>query len=86
MKKNMEFKVDYRRIKAERVAKGMTQEEMATRMGFNDRSAYAKRENGIVSVGADELADIASILEIPINNLYIFFTENVPERERKQEV
>ncbi|WEB70577.1 helix-turn-helix domain-containing protein [Aerococcus christensenii] len=74
--------LNLKRIKAERIAKGYTQEYMAEKMGFNNRSAYAKRENGIVNIGADELAQIAEILEIPSNQLSIFFTLSVPKRER----
>lgn len=70
------------RIKAERIAKGLTQDEMAEAMGFKSRAAYAKRENGIVGIGADELALISEILEIPLSNMHIFFKPNVPEKER----
>lgn len=74
--------VNHRRLKAERIAKGFTQDEMAEKMGWNSRTPYAKRENGIVSLSADELIKAATILEIPLNNLEIFFTKDVPERER----
>ena len=46
--------VDHLRIKAERIAKGLTQDEMAKALGWSDRARYAKRENGIVSFDADE--------------------------------
>ena len=74
--------VNYRRLKAERIAKGLTQDEMAKKMGWDSRTPYAKRENGIVSLSADELIRAATILDIPLNNLEIFFTKDVPERER----
>lgn len=74
--------VNYRRLKAERIARGLTQDEMAEKMGWNSRTPYAKRENGIVSLSADELIKAATILEIPLNNLEIFFTKDVPEKER----
>lgn len=70
------------RIKAERIAKGLTQDEMAEAMGFKSRAAYAKRENGIVGIGADELALISEILEIPLSDMHIFFKSNVPKKER----
>lgn len=75
--------IDLRRVKAERIAKGYTQDYMAEKMGFNSRAAYAKRENGIVSMGADELAQISEILDIPLTQMHIFFKRNVPEKERK---
>ena len=74
--------IDLRRIKAERIAKGYTQDEMAEKMGWKTRTPYAKRENGIVSIGADELAKIAEILDFSTDQLGIFFTPNVPEKER----
>lgn len=75
--------IDLRRLKAERIAKGFTQEEMAERMGWSTRTPYAKRENGLVTIGADELAKMASILGYTPDKLIIFFTSDVPERERR---
>ncbi|NEX51235.1 helix-turn-helix transcriptional regulator, partial [Lactococcus lactis] len=46
------------------------------------RAAYAKRENGIVSIGADELIKLASIFGYDKEDLGIFFKANVPEKER----
>ena len=74
--------VDLRRIKAERIAKGFTQDEMADMLGWKNRALYAKRENGIVSIGADELAKIAEVLGFSKDELGIFFTTNVPTKER----
>lgn len=74
--------VDLRRIKAERIAKGFTQDEMADMLGWKNRALYAKRENGIVSIGADELAKIAEVLGFSKDELGIFFTTNVPDKER----
>ena len=41
--------VNHLRIKAERIAKGLTQDDMAKALGWSDRARYAKRENGLVS-------------------------------------
>jgi len=74
------------RLRAERVAKGMSQDQMAQAMGWRTRTPYAKRENGIVTISATELVKMASILGYNANQLDLFFTQNVPERERpKQE-
>ena len=78
--------IDHRRLKAERVAKGLSQEEMAKLMGWDSRTPWAKRENGLVSIGADELAKAAEVLGIPMSNLSIFFTSDVPGKEQKQKV
>lgn len=74
--------LDLRRLKAERIAKGLTQDEMAEAMGWKTRTPYAKRENGIVGIGADELVKLAYILGYSENDLGIFFKVNVPEKER----
>ena len=76
--------LDLKRLKAERIAKGYTQDEMAKLAGWETRTPYAKRENGIVSIGADELATFAEILGYSSEELGIFFTKNVPEKERLQ--
>lgn len=74
--------LDLRRLRAERIAKGLTQDEMAEAMGWKTRTPYAKRENGIVGIGADELVKMAIILGYTENELGLFFTVNVPEKER----
>ena len=75
--------LDLRRIRAERVAKGLTQDDVAKKMGWKDRAAYAKRENGIVDIGANELIKIAEILGYSAKELNIFFTDAVLDKEQK---
>lgn len=72
--------LDLKRLKAERIAKGLTQDEMAQAMGWKTRTPYAKRENGIVGIGADELVKMANILGYNENELGIFFRVSVPEK------
>lgn len=73
--------LDLNRIRAERIAKGMTQDEVAKKMGWKTRTPYAKRENGIVAIGADELISLALIFGYTKDDLGIFFNLNVPEKE-----
>ena len=54
--------VNLKRLKAERIANDLTQDQMAEKMGWSTRTPYAKRENGLVAIGADELAKMATIL------------------------
>ena len=75
------LKLDLKRLKAERIASGLSQEEVAGKFG-KTRAWYAKRENGFVPVGADELASLAAMFNVGRENMGIFFTDNVPERER----
>lgn len=67
------------RLRAERTAKGLSQDEMAKKMGWKTRSPYAKRENGIVDIGANEFIKMAEILGYSSEELSIFFTANVPD-------
>lgn len=75
--------LDLMRLRAERVAKGLTQAQLAEKIGMK-RAAYAKRENGLVNMGADELAKIVDALGMSKNDIYIFFTNNVPKKERSK--
>ena len=67
------MKLNLKRLRAERIAKGMNQDEMAKAMGWHTRSSYAKRENGITSIDVNEFVKMASILGYGINQLGIFF-------------
>lgn len=78
--------LNLRRLKAERIASGMTQDQVAEAMGWKSRTPYAKRENGIVDIGANELIRLAEIFGYESDELHIFFKDNVPEKERKQKV
>ncbi|HHB4980039.1 TPA: helix-turn-helix domain-containing protein [Staphylococcus aureus] len=75
--------LNLKRLRAERIACGITQDEMAHKMGWKTRTPYAKRENGIVDIGANEFIKMAKILGYETNNLDIFFTNNVTGKERK---
>ena len=76
------MKLDLKRLRAERVACGLSQEDVAKKFG-KTRSWYAKRENGFVSIGADELAKIAGIFNIDDTRIAIFFNNNVPKKEQE---
>lgn len=77
IKRGASVAVDYLRVKAERIARGYTQDYMAKQLGWSDRARYAKRENGFVSFDADELAKVAEVLGISKDDIGIFFTYNV---------
>lgn len=75
------MKVDLLRVKAERVAKGYTQTQMAERMGLA-RDQYNKRENGRISFSADELITLANLLGYNKDEIGIFFKQIVPETQQ----
>ncbi|MEK3993664.1 helix-turn-helix transcriptional regulator [Psychrobacillus sp. FSL K6-2365] len=70
----MEF--NYNRLKAERVAKGLTVQDMADALGIT-KGAYSKKENGKITVTVEDFALISNKLEIPLEQISIFFTLNV---------
>lgn len=74
--------LNLKKLKEARVKKGLTQDEMAEKMGWKTRTPYAKRENGFVDIGADELMKMADILGYKKDQLGIFFEFVVPEKER----
>lgn len=74
------MEINLQRIKAERIAAGISQQEMAKILGVS-RGAYWKRENGQTPIGAEELAKIAETVGISKNNIGIFFKFSVTERQ-----
>jgi len=50
---------------------------MAEKMGWATRTPYAKRENGIVDISANELVKMVTILGYTVENIGIFFTKEV---------
>lgn len=79
------MKLDLKRLKAERIANDLSQADMAKKMGWKDRAVYAKRENGLVSIGVDEFIKMAEILGYNQNELGIFFKTIVPEKEQNEQ-
>ncbi|MEX5935715.1 helix-turn-helix domain-containing protein [Mammaliicoccus sciuri] len=77
------MELNLKRLKAERLASGISQDEMAKLMGWKTRTPYAKRENGYVDIGVNEFVKITDILGYGLGDLEIFFTHYVPDREQK---
>ena len=75
------MRLNLNRVKAERIAAGISQQSMADKLGIS-RTSYWKRERGIVPMGADELGRIAELIGIDKKDMYIFFDFSVPIRQR----
>lgn len=58
-------------IKEKRKAKGFNIDKMAELLGLTNGSMYWKRENGDYKFKAEEVMMLSSILEIPIENLFL---------------
>ena len=80
------MELNLRRIKAERIAKGYTQDVVAEKMGWKSRTPYVKRENGIVPFGADELAEFGNILGYGVNELGIFLIKTFLYKNRRSDL
>lgn len=72
------YEFNVRRMKAERVAKGISVKDMSERMGMT-QGTYSKKENGKIRVNVDDLAKVFEILELNEEDCGIFFTHNVSE-------
>jgi len=62
--------LDLKRIKAERIAKGVTTDAMADIFGWKSSASYTKRENGDISMEVDTLLLIAEVLDYPVNKFF----------------
>lgn len=73
---------NFKRLKAERVAKGLTQAEMAKQSGIS-RTSYWKKENGKTDIGMEEFTRMLNVLGYPESKVSIFFAHDVDKREQK---
>lgn len=74
----MEF--NYNRLKAERIAKGFTVEEMAGALGIT-KGTYSKKENGKIAVTVEDFTLVFKKLGIPPEQIGIFFSRDVAKTE-----
>lgn len=74
------MRFDYNRLKAERIAKGYTIQDMANKLGVS-KGTYSKKERGKLPLTIEDFAKITNILDIPKENMTIFFTINVSGME-----
>lgn len=70
------YEFNVRRMKAERIAKGISLKEMSDKLGMT-QGTYSKKENGKIRVNVDDLAKIFEILELSEEGCGIFFTHRV---------
>lgn len=70
------MRFNYNRLKAERIARGLTVQEMADELGVT-KGTYSKKENGKLPVTVEDFAVISSKLGINKESINIFFTHDV---------
>lgn len=77
------YEFNIKRMKAERIAKGISLAEMANKMDMTP-GTYSKKENGHIRINVDDLAKVIEILELPQEMCGIFFTQVVSKTSTKQ--
>lgn len=79
----------YKNIKLLRKQNGWTQEELATRMGYTDRSMIAKIESGKVDLARSKILEFAKVFGITASDLMgddgISIPEDTPEAQEVRE-
>lgn len=83
-RKDGNMKFDLNRLRAERIAKGLTQAQLAKAIGIS-KNAYWRKENGHRDIGMKEFSRILEVLGFSINKIPLFFKQNVDEREQRGE-
>lgn len=68
------MKFNYRRLRAERVARDLTMSEMGALLGIKE-SSYSKIECGLRGMDVDRFAKILTVLKVPLTDIPIFFAE-----------
>lgn len=66
------YEFNVKRMKAERIAKGISISDMAKKLGMTP-GTYSKKENGHIRINVDDLAKVIEVLELPQDKCGIFF-------------
>ncbi|BDR56911.1 helix-turn-helix domain-containing protein [Xylocopilactobacillus apis] len=77
--------VNLKRIKAERIAKGLTQEDFAKELGWT-RSHYARREQGTSKLSAEDLEKILKSLGYSISQVEDFFYPRCSRKRTRKSI
>lgn len=70
----------YENIKKFRLEKGMTQDELAHRAGYTDRSSIAKIERGLVDLSQSKIKQFADIFGVTPSNLMGWVDEETSKK------
>ncbi|RKJ18383.1 helix-turn-helix domain-containing protein [bacterium D16-50] len=73
-----------KRIKEKRESLGMTQEELASKLGYKNKSSIAKIETGTNDIVQSKVVEFANILETTV--AYLMGWENPPQDRRRKGV
>ena len=78
----------FEKIKNRRKELGMSQDELASRLGYGDRSTISKLEHGKVDITQTKIANIAKVLGLTTQDLMEFdinlnFDDEIMEKARE---
>lgn len=73
-----------KRIKEKRESLGMTQEELAVKLGYKNKSSIAKIETGTNDIVQSKVVEFANILDTTV--AYLMGWENIPESSKRKGV
>lgn len=65
------------RMRERRIELGMTQDELAQKMGYTSRSTINKIEKGVIDLTQSALVKLADVLDV--DALYLLGIENQPD-------
>ena len=72
------MKFQTNRLKGERIAQGIGQDEIADKLGI-DRSTYSRYENGARSMTVETLTDIAAAVGLTADQMGVLFKDAYDE-------
>ncbi|HGN7357893.1 TPA: helix-turn-helix transcriptional regulator [Staphylococcus aureus] len=72
------YEFNVKRMKAERIAKGISISDMAKKLGMTP-GTYSKKENGHIRINVDDLAKVIEVLELPQDKCGIFLLIEFPK-------
>lgn len=67
--------MNYELLRKSRISAGLTQEEMADRIGYKDKSSYCLLENGTVKCTVDQSRKIKEALGLSMNQYAAIFLQ-----------
>lgn len=73
-----------KRIKEKRESLGMTQEELAAKLGYKNKSSIAKIETGTNDIVQSKVVEFANILDTTV--AYLMGWENIPNNSKRKGV
>jgi transcriptional regulator with XRE-family HTH domain len=76
----MSLKAIGKRIKKRRESLGITQKDMANRLGFKTCQFISNIERGVASIPSAKIDEFANILELDINDLTNLVTESIKSK------